>query len=345
MKTTLKLQRALTALLITGISIFALAPAHAQDAPKVTANNYVRAESDLQMKLYIDRDDCFGKFVHSRKPYDVNNQPTIRGQRDTLYSQGVFDLRSSPLTITLPETGGRYQSLMVVSQDHSIWDFYGPRTGVLTEEKVGSRYVALFIRTFMDPGSEADVKAAHQLQDKVVTSQADKGVFEIPNWNKEDVEKMRATINVVGATVTESSKFFGRKENLDPVYWMLGAALGWGGLPAEAATYAINFPEKNDGKTPYTLTLSDVPVHGFWSVTLYDDKGYIPVNKYNAYSFNNLTAKKDKDGSVTIHFGGDPKADNFLPIIPGWNILGRMYQPGQEILDGNWTFPSPQAVE
>ena len=106
MKTTLKLQRALAVLLIAGVSIFALAPAQAADAPKVTANNYVRAESDLQMKLYIDRDDCFGKFVHSRKPYDVNDQPTIRGQRDTLYSQGVFDLRSSPLTITLPETGG-----------------------------------------------------------------------------------------------------------------------------------------------------------------------------------------------------------------------------------------------
>ena len=97
-------------MLIVLLSIFALAPVRAQDAPEVTVFNYVRAESDLQMKLYIDRDDCFGKFVHSRQPYDVNNQPTIRGQRDTYYSQGVFDLRSSPLTITLPETGGRYQS-------------------------------------------------------------------------------------------------------------------------------------------------------------------------------------------------------------------------------------------
>ena len=137
MKKQTTLRRTLQALLMTGITIFAFAPARAADAPKVTAFNYVRAESDLQMKLYIDRDDCFGKFVHSRQPYDVNNQPTIRGQRDTFYSQGVFDLRDSPLTITLPETGGRYQSLMVVNQDHSIWSFYGPRTGVLTEEKVG----------------------------------------------------------------------------------------------------------------------------------------------------------------------------------------------------------------
>lgn len=44
MKETLKLQRILTALLTTGLLIFALVPAHAVEAPKVTANNYVRAE-------------------------------------------------------------------------------------------------------------------------------------------------------------------------------------------------------------------------------------------------------------------------------------------------------------
>jgi hypothetical protein len=156
---------------------------------------------------------------------------------------------------------------------------------------------------------------------------------------------MRGTINVVGSTVTDSSKFFGKKEELDPVYWMLGAALGWGGLPAEAATYVNVFPEKNDGKTPYTLTVKDVPVDAFWSVTLYDDKGWMPVNEYNAYSFNNVTAKKDKDGSITIRFGGDPKADNFLPIVPGWNYIARLYRPQKAVLDGSWTFPSPQAVE
>ena len=263
---------------------------------------------------------------------------------DTMYSFGVWDLRS-PVTITLPETGGRYQSLMIVSQDHSIWSFYGPRTGTLTEEKVGARYACLVIRTFMDPNDEKDMKAAHRLQDAVVVEQADIGKFEVPNWNKEEVEQMRATINVVGATVTESSKFFGKKENLDPVYWMLGAALGWGGLPADAATYAIAFPERNDGNTPYTLTVTDVPVYGFWSVTLYDDEGWIPANQYNAYSFNNVTAKKAKDGSVTIHFGGDPKADNFLPIVPGWNYIVRMYKPGPEILNGTWTFPQAKPAE
>jgi hypothetical protein len=117
------------------------------------------------------------------------------------------------------------------------------------------------------------MKEAHRLQDAVKVEQADVGKLEVPDWKKEEVEQMRETINVVATTVTDSSKLFGRKENLDPVYWLLGAALGWGGLPAEAASYANAFPEKNDGKTPYTLTVTDVPVYGFWSVTLYDDKG------------------------------------------------------------------------
>jgi len=254
LNTQSKLHRTLQALLIAGISIFALAPAHAADAPEVTAGNYVRAETDVQMKGYIASYNNFGKFEHFRQPYDVNNQVTVRTNMDTLYSFGVWDLRS-PVTITLPESGGRYQSLMIVSQDHSIWSFYGPRTGTLTEEKVGSRYVFLALRTFMDPNDKKDMKAAHRLQDAVVVEQADIGKFEVPDWNKAEVEQMRATINVVAGTVTDASKMFGKKESLDP------------------------------------------------------------------------------------------KADNFLPIVPGWNYIVRMYKPGPEILDGSYTFPSAQAVQ
>ena len=36
----------------------------------------------------------------------------------------------------------------------------------------------------------------------------------------------------------------------DPVWWALGAAVGWSGLPAVAATYGITFPDRNDGQTP-----------------------------------------------------------------------------------------------
>jgi hypothetical protein len=40
----------------------------------------------------------------------------------------------------------------------------------------------------------------------------------------------------------------------------------------------------------------------------------------NAYTINNLTAKKSGDGSVAVQFGGcDGKIPNCLPVMPGWN--------------------------
>ena len=312
----------------------------AADSPEVTIQNYVRAETDLQMRTYIEKMHCFGKFNHAREAYDVTSKVTVRPNRDTIYSWSVFDV-TSPVTIGLPDPGGRYQSLMIVSQDHSIWAEYGPKDVVLDEETVGTRYALLLVRTFLDPNDEEDVKAARALQDAITVKQADKGKFEVPAWKKEEVEAMREKINVVAAALPDSTKSFGRKEKLDPIYWLLGAAYGWGGLPAQDSTYTGGVPEKNDGKTPYIMTVKDVPVDAFWSVTVSDDKGMFIVNEHDAYSFNSVTSKKNEDGSVTIHFGGDPGQDNFLPIVPGWNYIVRMYRPRKEILEGTWKFPLP----
>ncbi|MGA3318549.1 MAG: DUF1214 domain-containing protein [Candidatus Korobacteraceae bacterium] len=52
--------------------------------------------------------------------------------------------------------------------------------------------------------------------------------------------------------------------------------------------------------------MKDVPVDGFWSVTVYNVQGFMEKNDKNAYLFNSVTAKRNDDGSITIHFGGDP---------------------------------------
>src|SRR5262249_27631515 len=118
----------------------------------------------------------------------------------------------------------------------------------------------------------------------------------------------------------------------------------WGGNKPEDAIYLHVQPEKNDGKTPYKLTIKDVPVDGFWSVIVYDKNNYIPQNDRKVYSFNNLTAKPNADGSVTIKFGGDDLSGNCIPIVPGWNYTVRLYRPRKEILDGTWKFPEAKPV-
>jgi hypothetical protein len=331
-------------LLTASVAMALCSSALAGDSPEVTIHNYVQAETDVQMRTYIEKFDCFGKFFHVREAYDVTSTDTIRPNRDTIYSWGVFDL-ASPLTVGLPDPGDRYQSLMIVTQDHSIWAEYGPKEVVLTEEAAGTRYALLLVRTFLDPNDVEDLKAAHALQDAITVQQDDRGEFQVPDWRQEEVEEMRNAINVLAPLATDSSKTFGIKEELDPLYWLLGAAVGWGGLPAKHSTYTGGFPGKNDGTTPYTLTVKDVPVDAFWSVTVYDEKGMFAVNEYDAYSYNSVTAKRDEDGSVTIRFGGDPQQDNYLHIVPGWNYVVRMYRPRKEILDGSWQFPGPEEVQ
>jgi hypothetical protein len=338
--------RAIESTSILLITLLAFAqPVLAQEPVRVTADNYVRAETDLQIKGYVETMDCFGKFNHNRKHYDVDNQVTVRGNRDTLYSFGAFDL-TSPLIITMPDPGERFQSLMLINQDHSISPtIYGPTRKTFTMENIGTRYVFIGIRTFADPNDPADIKAAHALQDAVKVKQADMGKLELPQWDKQGVETLREAINVLAATISDTSGFFGEKDKLDPIHHLMGTAFGWGGNPKEDALYVNVYPEKNDGKTPYNLNVRDVPVDGFWSVTVYDGKGYMVKNARHIYSYNNINAKKDPDGSITIHFGGNPKADNYLPIMEGWNYIVRLYQPRQEILDGTWTFPNAEAVE
>jgi hypothetical protein len=73
---------------------------------------------------------------------------------------------------------------------------------------------------------------------------------------------------------------------------------------------------------------------------VYNAKGFMEKNNQNAYSVNNVTAKRNSDGGGTVHFGGDPASLNYLPITPGWNYVVRMYQPRKEIVDGSWKFPA-----
>ena len=117
----------------------------------------------------------------------------------------------------------------------------------------------------------------------------------------------------------------------------------WGGNPRKDAIYLNFTPPKNDGNTIYKLNVKDVPVDGFWSISLYNADGYYQKNPYDAYSLNNITSKKNADGSVAIQFGGcDGKIPNCLPIMNGWNYTVRLYRPRPEILNGKWKFPEPQ---
>jgi len=157
-------------------------------------------------------------------------------------------------------------------------------------------------------------------------------------------KKVREALIAMASTLPDRKRAFGTKAEVDPVHYLIGSAAAWGGNPDNDAIYLNVTPKHNDGKTIYKLHVDkNVPVDGFWSISLYNAKGYYEKNAYNAYTLNNITAKRDADGSVDVQFGGcDGKIPNCLPIMPGWNYMVRLYRPRAEVLSGKWKFPEAQ---
>lgn len=318
-----------------------------QDTIPVTADNFVRAETDLYFGNVAKDAGGTGKFFHHREPTPVEKQPVIRMNRDTLYSGAAFDLDAGPVTITLPDAGERFMSMQVIDEDqYTPMVIYGAGPVTLTRETIGTRYVVTAVRTLVDPNDPKDVQEVHALQDAIKVSQAGAGKFEVPNWDPASQKKVRDALLVLGTTLPDSKGMFGTKDEVDPVRRLIGAAMAWGGNPEKDATYLTITPPDNDDTSPRKLTVSNVPVDGFWSISVYNAQGYFEKNPQNAYSVNNITARKAADGSITVQFGGcDGTVPNCLPITNGWNYIVRLYRPRAEILNGTWKFPEAQPVK
>jgi hypothetical protein len=291
------------------------------------------------------KDSGLGKLFHRREPAAIDNQTVIRLNRDTLYSSGVFDLDAGPVTITLPGAHGRFMSLQAIDEDHyTPGVYYGAGRHTFTRQGIGTRYLVTAIRTLVDPDDPKDLDAVHALQDAIKVEQSrGPGAFVVPHWDTDSQKTTREALLALAAQLPDTKGMFGPRGQVDPIRHIIGSASAWGGNPEKDALYLNVTPDKNDGKTVYRLDVKDVPVDGFWSISVYDAKGYFERNPQNAYTLNNITAKKNADGSVAIQFGGcEGSVPNCLPITPGWNYLVRLYRPRPPVLNGSWTFPEPR---
>jgi hypothetical protein len=342
----MKITRLMCALTLTLMAIGEVqAQSPSGSAVPVTVENFARAEFDRIAASFVSLGG-FGKFFHQRELVRLDRQIVIRPNRDTLYSEAVFDLSAGSVTISLPNAGNRYMSMMVIDEDQFIQAVvYGAGTYTISEQNASTRYIGVAMRILVDPTNPNDLEEVHALQDAIKVSQNNPGRFEVPNWDQTSRKKIHDALLVLWENLPDTTRMFGTKDQVDPVRHLIGTAALSGGLPEKDAFYPNVTPGKNDGTTILGLKVKEVPVDGFWSISVYNTEGYIQPNRYNAYSLNNITATKGTDGSVAIQFGGcDGKLVNCLPIMPGWNYTVRFYRPHAEILDGKWSFPQAKPI-
>jgi hypothetical protein len=336
--------RILAAISLVIASSVAWAQTTASPAEPVTVENYSRAQTDVNFAAVV-KIGGFGIFRHGRELAPPVQQGIVRPNRDTLYSFAIVDLDAAPVTITLPDAGKRFMGMQVVNQDqYTRATYYGAGPHTLTREMISTRYAIVVVRFLVDFSNKEDVAQVHALQNAIKFSQERPGRFEVPNWDRASLKKVQAALLLLGTTVSDTRRMFGANENeVDPVRHLIGSAMLWGGYPERDALYLPITPARNDGSTIYKLRVGNVPVDGFWSLTVYNSEGYLEPNQYNAYSVNSIAAIRRPDGSVAIQLGGcDGKVQNCLPITPGWNYTVRLFRPRAEILDGTWSFPLAQ---
>jgi len=314
------------------------------DAPViVNVDNFARAETAAQFDRTLGYSGGVNNWFHIRQPTPLDQQTVIRMNRDTLYSAVIVDI-SKGATLTMPDSGERYMSVMVINEDHYLNRvIHDSGEYELTMEEYGTPYVSLAARTLVNASDPADIRQANALQDQLKVNAVSSRPYTHPNYDQESYQATFNLLGELGRGVPDARKTFGSKEDVNAVRHLLATASGWGGLPENEAYY-LNV-EPNLPVAAYKITVKDVPVDAFWSISLYNKAGFFEKNEYDAYSVNNISGTPDADGSFTIHFGGDPKNVNFLPIAEGWNYVVRMYQPRREVLDGTWTFPNVEPAK
>jgi len=130
------------------------------------------------------------------------------------------------------------------------------------------------------------------------------------------------------------------------------AIIGLGALPPEEAVYPNTSLDSEQmplsGKNRYTIKFTPEtapPVNAFWSLTMYDEHGFLVDNPLHRYAIGDRdTLHYSTDGSLEILIQNDQPKDNNVNWLPSptgnFALTMRLYLPKKSVLNGDWPLPS-----
>lgn len=145
----------------------------------------------------------------------------------------------------------------------------------------------------------------------------------------------------------------------DDVYRTAMALGGLAALPLHEASYPMTNVDAAgvtlNGQSKYTLRIpGNVPVDGFWSMTLYESDGagrwFLYKNPIHRYAISSTTEGLDKgeDGGIVVQISHDMPSvrANWLPAPAGdFRLVFRAYRPQRALIEGAFKLPPVERTE
>jgi len=308
-------------------------------AAKVTAENYIRAETDLAFADFQkNAGGRINAFYYITEPTPLEQQPVVRMNRDTLYAGAVVDTKGGA-TVTIPEfPDQRYFSVLVIDNDHyAPTVFYEPGTHKVPDD---TRYVALVQRIqLIDPSDPVELALVNSLQQAITINAASSEPFPEPNWDTESLLALRADYEIEFQEFDQyEPDWMGPRGEVNEQTRHIAAAGAWGLFPEKDAVY-INYTGPADADQCYMATYEVPDNDAFWSITVYGTDGFMKSD-HNIVNDRNVVL--DEDGRFTVYFGSEEQCGrkfNRVDITTGWNFLMRVYRPGPSVLSREYKLP------
>ncbi len=310
-------------------------------ATPVTVENFSRVAFDLQAVSVITKANGINNWHINKLPIFADKQPTTYVNRDMLYLLSVIDIQKGA-QISAPSIQNRYMSFSVINRDgYTKKVFHGDGIHSLNREEIGTDFVYVVGRIMVDAESPKDLLMANSIQDNIRIFAGSERPFPRIDYDINTYEKLDRIFSELMLHMSTPTEMFGLKEDVNALQFLVGASIGWGGLPRKEAIYFIEKPNLPINR--YKVTIRNSPIDSFWSITIYNKDGFFQNSTYGKISVDSRNAIPDNDGSITVNFGGcTENTINCLGLMRGWNYIVRIYRPDEATLSGAWTFPAPE---